>query len=299
MGHQLWTSRITGYRRRGTRLDDLRSFLGGRGVTQTILEPLQSIPIDGLASEFKEILDTRGFDVAGVKQFEDGPVLGFVFKEEMQSGRIRDCLKPINAEDLISDATQLADLFTVLRKKERAFVLIGPSVRGIVTRSDLNKPPVRIYLFGLISLLEMHMQFWVNFAYPAESWKEQFSGNRLAAAKELQDERRKRDEAVTLLDCTQFCDKASLLVGKLDLITKLNLASKNKARSFFGRAERHRNDLAHSQLDLAHGTSWELIIELVEKIENAVRHSDEAIEREVSPLRGGQNDLWAGRGEGR
>ena len=77
------------------------------------------------------------------------------------------------------------------------------------------------------------------------------------------------------------------------MITKLNLASKNKARSFFGRAERHRNDLAHSQLDLAHGTSWEAIIELVEKIENVVRRSDEAIEQEVSPLRGGQNHLWA------
>jgi hypothetical protein len=269
------------------------SVLGGGAVTQTILEPLQSVPIDGPASEFKRILDERGFDGAGVKQSEDGPVLGFVVKEELQSGCIGDHLKPINAEDLISEATQITDLFAVLRKKERAFVLVGPSVRGIVTRSDLNKPPVRIYLFGLISLLEMHMQFWVNDAYGEESWKLKLKDDRLAEAEKLQKERRHRDDAVKLVDCLQFCDKTSLLVAEAALITKLNLASKNKARSFFGRAERHRNDLAHSQLDLAHGTSWEAIIELVEKIENVVRRSDEAIEQEVSPLRGGQNHLWA------
>lgn len=43
--------------------------------------------------------------------------------------------------------------------------------KGIVTFADLNKPPVRVYLFGLVSLLEVHLRFWIRTAYSDGSWK--------------------------------------------------------------------------------------------------------------------------------
>ena len=66
----------------------------------------------------------------------------------------------IGLEDLISDATPLAQIFSGPGERQHSFVLAGGSVSGIVTRADLNKSPARIYLFGLVSLLEMHLVFW-------------------------------------------------------------------------------------------------------------------------------------------
>jgi hypothetical protein len=56
MGYQLWTSPTTGYRRKGTRLADLRALLGD-GITVTaVLEPLQSCPADADAVAISRVL---------------------------------------------------------------------------------------------------------------------------------------------------------------------------------------------------------------------------------------------------
>jgi hypothetical protein len=107
--------------------------------------------------------------MAGVQREPRSEVAGFVLRESLTTGLVRDHVQMLAAEHLISDATPLADLLSILGTKERLFVLIGQNVRGIVTRSDLNKPPVRVYLFGLVSLFEMHVTFWTNATYPNES----------------------------------------------------------------------------------------------------------------------------------
>jgi hypothetical protein len=157
------------------------------------------------------------------------------------------------AEHLISDATQLGDLLALLRTRERAFVLLGPNVKGIITLADLNKPPVRVYLFGLMSLLEMHLRFWVHKFYPEESWKGQLKGDRLEAASKIQTERKGRNEEIGLLDCLQFCDKRDLLLANAEFLKTLDIASKGGFEKLLKKAEDLRNRLAHSQLDLVQG----------------------------------------------
>lgn len=141
---------------------------------------------------------------------------------------VKDHSEPLRAEHLVSDATPLGELLSLLRSKERVFVLVGSDVKGIITFADLNKPAVRVYLFGLISLLEMHLRFWVLKSYGSEGWQQELKDERLLAANELQAERRGRNEEIALLDCLQFCDKRDLIVAKADLRTKLGLSSKSK-----------------------------------------------------------------------
>src|SRR3989442_1622063 len=182
MGHQLWTSPITGYRRRGTRLAELRSLLGSGITAHAILEPLQSCSEAAPAAEIARILGQRDFDVAGVQSKRDGPVIGFVAREALRTGTVKDHLQALTAEQLISDATPLPSVLAVLKVRPHSFVLIGPEVRGIVTRADLNKPPVRVYLFALISLLEIHLTFWVKAVYGEDSWHAQLKATRMEAA---------------------------------------------------------------------------------------------------------------------
>lgn len=296
MGFQLWTSKVTGYRRRGTRLSDLLSVLGGGAVTQAIWEPLRSAPANMQALEAHQLLSERGYDAAGVQESVDGPVLGYLITKELTTGVVSDHIKPLKAEDLVSDSTPVQDMLAVLRRKERIFVLSGFRVCGILTRADLNKPPVRIHLFGLISLCEMHLQFWIASNYDGDSWEPLLGDKRLEDARKLCNERRLHDEEITLLDCIQFCDKSTVVLSTKDLIGKLGLPAKKKAAVLFGRAERLRNKLAHSQLDLVQGTTWEKLIDLIEAIQKFVHRSDEVIEENARELRERDiGSLWVAR----
>jgi hypothetical protein len=144
LGYQLWTSPITGYRRKGTRLAELRASLGASIAALAILEPLQSCPATTQAIEMALILDRRDFDRAGVRLERSGPVIGYVERASLTDGAVRDHSQPMTAEHLVSESTPLASLLSLLKKRTYLFVLVGPEVRGIVTRADLNKPPVRV-----------------------------------------------------------------------------------------------------------------------------------------------------------
>ena len=206
MGYELWTSPITGYRRTGTRLAELRSLIDSGLIARAILEPLQSCPAEALAVEAARMLRGKDFDIAGVKAKPNESVIGWVATTSLTHGHVKDHMKMITADQMISDATPVPTVLKVLRDRLHTFILVGPAVAGILTRADLNKPPVRIYLFSLISLLEMHLAFWVQAKYPDDSWQKKLSSKRLAAAKKVQQERRKSRQNPFLVACLQFCD---------------------------------------------------------------------------------------------
>ncbi len=293
MGDQLWTSPITGYRRKGTRLEELRSVLGSSITARAILEPLKSCSAEAFAVEMAQALKQRDFDVAGVKDREDGPVIGFVTRESLRNGTVSNHAQPLTANLLISDSTPLPTVLSVLKGRQHCFVLIGPEVKGIVTRADLNKPPVRVYLFGLISLLEMHLGFWVRAVYREDAWQDALKHARLQAAKKLQAERHKHNEEASLFECIQFCDKRDLVIANAELRERLGLGTKSRADRELERAEGLRNVLAHSQQHLSQKSPWEETIGLIEWVEAVVERSDEHVEQEARRLAGRVDDgLW-------
>jgi CBS domain-containing protein len=292
MGYELWISPITGYRRKGTRLAEMRALFAAGVQARAILEPLQCCPADAPASEMKRILEKRGFDVAGVQQKRGGPVIGYVEKDQLQGGNASEHLRQVNSEQLVSDSTSISEVLAELRSKERVFVVVGAGVKGIITRADLNKPPIRIYLFGLISLLEMHLRYWVRAAYGDESWETKLNAKRLETAKNLQEVRRTRNDQISLLACLQFSDLRQLVLAAEEIRTKLNFGSKTKGKELLENAEELRNRLAHSQDDLVEGKSWEQLIDLVESIYGTVSISDENVEERVRSAGNNTTSLW-------
>jgi hypothetical protein len=293
VAYQLWTSSITGYRRKGTRLSELRALLGSSITAHAILEPLQSCPADASATEMARILANKDFDFAGVQSERDGPVVGYVVTAALTGGVVREHLQPMTAEHLVSETIPLASLLSVLKERKHVFVLVGSEVRGIVTRADLNKPPVRVYLFGLVSLLEMHLGFWVRATYQGDSWHSKLNRKRLHDAREVQAYRERRGYEIELLECLQFCDRRDLVLAKDELRERLGLREKAYAKRLLKCAEDLRNNLAHSQQDLAKGSSWEKVVELVEWVEMLVHKSDECVEEDAKRLaHRGEDKLW-------
>jgi hypothetical protein len=118
------------------------------------------------------------------------------------------------------------------------------------------------------------------------------SPKRLDAAAELHKERYKKNNQIELVDCLQFCDKSDLTLRSGEFRSRLGLGSKKTGERLLSRAEGLRNSLAHSQTDLAEGSSWPEIIEAIESIEAAVHASDEAVEREAKSSHKTVDFLW-------
>lgn len=280
MGLELWTSPVTGYRRRGTRFSAIRQIFIDNVTARCIYEPLLSCPRNSMSMEAREALQVRDFDVAGVKETKDGTVVGYVKTEELGDGEVGNYLRTIEHDLLISDSTPLAEIFYVLSNKDFAFVVYGNQITGIITKADINKPPVRIYIFGAISLLEMHLNLWINHFFPNERWKNDVPENRMKIADDIYNKRKGNNQELTLLECLQLCDKRELLLNTEDFLAMFKF-TKKKFKSLVGRAEVIRNELAHSQNSIVANMDWNKFVNTIQTTEKFLIESDHEVEKSI------------------
>lgn len=278
MAYQLWVSPVTGYRRKGTRFSALKKIFVDNVTARSIFEPLLCCPVDSIAEHAKGALKIREFDVAGVKETEGGEVIGYVVTDELEDGELRKYVKLIEPDLLISDSTPIADIFAALTNRDFAFVLYGNDIIGIITKADINKPPVRIYLFGMISLFEMHLNSWITHFYPADSWEHGISDNRIKKAHDIYEKRKGNNQDLSLLECLQFCDKRDLLKKSDDFRKEFDISEK-WFDSFVKRVEIIRNELAHSQNSIISNIEWSVFVETVAHLEGFLISSDTKVER--------------------
>lgn len=194
-------------------------------------------------------------------------VTGYVERTNLGPGRCRDYRKTFVESDFIRIEAPVIALVQRLRELPRVFVTEGGTVVGIATRGDLQKAPVRMLLFGLVTLLEMQMLRLVKEHYPNDSWKSSIRPGRLRYAREVQAERIKRNEAIDLVDCLQFGDKRDLLLRSPIACEHLGITSKTRTRDTLREAEKLRDKLAHGQ-DLVSGATWLDIISTMNEIES-------------------------------
>ena len=247
---------------------DLRSLFENSITIEYVFELLKSDDSNQSAHEIFVQMQEQDFDVVGIET--EGIVTGYLEKNSLtdqSSGKCKNHEKAFHPQDLIAISTPLIKLLPLLKNKTRLFILDCNSVTGIVTLGDLQKAPVRMLLFGLVSLLEMNLLRIIRLYYSSDdSLGDVLTEKRLKTADELLQERRKRNEAIDLFDCLQFCDKRDLILHNPDLIQKLALESKNLGKEFLKKAEDLRNNLAHAQ-DLVGGSSWFELISLAEGLE--------------------------------
>ena len=165
-------------------------------------------------------------------------------------------------------------LLPILQQNPRLFVLDCNQVSGIITCGDLQKAPVRMLLFGLVTLLEMNLLRLVRLYYPQDAWQKVLKSDRLEVARRLWRESQERNEATDLLDYLQFCDKRELVLHQPELLEQLELKSKRAGERFLKSAEQLRNRLAHAQ-SLVSGSSWNDLISLAEAMEKLLIRCEE------------------------
>lgn len=249
-----------------SRSQDLRNLFENNITIEYVAEPLKGVSADADVAEVWHWMVMQDFDVVGVES--EGAVSGYIERNSLKDkqGRCRDYQQVFHPKELIAISTPLMKLLPILQQTSRLFVLDCNRVSGIVTYGDLQKAPVRMLLFGLLTLLEMNLLRLVRLYYSQDSWQLVLKPERLEIARKLWQESQARNEATDLLDYIQFCDKRELVLQQPELLQQLGLKSKRSGERFLKSAEHLRNRLAHAQ-DLVSGSSWTELISLAEAME--------------------------------
>lgn len=244
-------------------LGDLQRLFARTITLRDIAEPLSSFDAGQSAKEVGAFMDHRGYDVVGVR--EQGVVTGFAARTPLDGGPLGNHRQPFAAADVLPDSEPLLAAFAALRERRHVFITVLGHVGGIVTRGDLQKAPVRLWLFGLVSLLEMQMLRVVRERYPADDWSCHLTPERIEGARRVFEDRRRRREENELCDCLQLGDKATILMKDPELFAQSGFASRQSLETFFRDVGQLRNALAHAN-DILHGR-WPALADLVNTLE--------------------------------
>lgn len=194
----------------------------------------------------RQEMDNRKIDVAPLK--EQPYYHRYIDAKELNNGHCGKYAHSIDVTMIVAETLPVVDLFEMLQKQPFLFVLQGRRIVGIVTKADLQRVPVRILMFGLITLLEMNLRESIRQHYTDKEWIDMLSKKRKKDVKRLQAERQKKDASIGLLECTQLCDLKEIIArGPLlqEIFTGL---SKKQFCTRLKQIEKYRNDLAHAQV---------------------------------------------------
>lgn len=229
-----------------------------------VAEPLASFDSAAPATGVRAFLESRGWSLVGVRR--DGFVSGYAEVSGLGAGVLGDHERAFVPDDLVPSTATLVETIASLDANGRCFVSILGRPGGIVTIRELDKPPVRMWLFGMITILETFLSRTVRETWPDEGWASLLSASRRARAEELLAERRRRGQPGDLLDCIQLADKAGLLTKRREFLAGTRFSSKRQADDAFQRIQALRNGLAHAQSSIV-STDWNLVVRLAGSID--------------------------------
>jgi len=231
-----------------------------------IAEPLRSFDADRLATDVLERMRELGVGVVGVRR--DGIVTGFARASDLTEGTLGDRARPIDRRRTIDGDRSLTEVIRVLTRHEQGFVTSLGAVIAMVTRNDIQKPLVRMWLFGMITLIEMKIVERIGTLFPEGDWLEHVPPKRLEKARELLAERERRGQPANLLDCLQFGDKVGILIKDENEVGAFGFESRKAAKRVIKELQSLRNNLAHAQDIITH--DWAQIARLTARIEATV-----------------------------
>jgi hypothetical protein len=153
----------------------------------------------------------------------------------------------------------------VLTRHQHCFVSLLGDTSGVIDRNAINNPIARMWLFGIVTIMEMRLAQLIEQIYPHNAWHELLSGGRLQKAKEIQSERQRRNLHSELLECLQLSDKAQILMNHQPTVDAMGFSSKKIAKKVVKDLESLRNHLAHAQ-DIV-SNDWAQIARLALRID--------------------------------
>ena len=199
-----------------------------------------------------------------------GTVQGYLrLPDVSEESTDRDAFRSFTVDQVLPGSAPLADVIHVLTRHDYCFVTTLGDIAGVICRDDINKPMVRMWLFGSVTMIEMGIVQLIEERFPDESWHSVMSAGRLSKAQDIQAERSRRKQYCGLLDCLQLSDKAQILINDEQSLAQLGFDSKASAKRGVRELESLRNHLAHAQDIVMH--DWAQIARMTRRMEEITR----------------------------
>ena len=234
-------------------------------TAQDIAEPIRSFDIDKSCRDIRPVMDKYQLDIVCLR--DKGIITGYVRRNDLHEGCCGDHLRPFRRGQVLSSDSSLSDIIHVLTLHQYGFVRVFDDVVGYVSRSEINKPVVRMWLCGIITFIEMEISQMILEYYPEQEWRRMITEKRLAKAIELQEERQRRNQHSELIDCLQLSDKGQIVIQNPAFLELLDIGSKSVAKRLVRELESLRNNLAHAQDIVTH--DWAQIVRLSYRLEES------------------------------
>ena len=215
-------------------------------TAKDIAEPLLSFDAETPASRMAEIFQAQKHQVLAIRT--DGQVSGYISHEQASDkGMCGTYSKAFSVDQVLDGDASFAEVIYVLTRHDYCFISLLGQVQAVITRDDMNKPYMRMWLFGIITLSEMNITDLIKQHFKDNDWKKLLPDGRVEAAQQLQSERQRLNQHCELIECLQLADKGKLLINDSELLDQLGFNSKSAVKKVIKQFQSLRNNLAHAQ----------------------------------------------------
>lgn len=193
--------------------------------------------------EARRWLVSKGFDAAPLREPEPHRFIQLRGLKS-RSGTVRDVARPIDAPRIVTSNLGLADGIARLRRHPFYFVIEGSTLSGIVSRADLQRPPVGMVVLSLILAAEVGINQIVE-ARLDDSWLGRLSDDDREEVEKIYADRKRHNAEISPLQCLLLHHRLDLLVQCPGALVDLGFESKTAFRKWKSSLGKLRNVLAH------------------------------------------------------
>ena len=169
----------------------LHRILKSAFTAKDVADLLPSVDAQTPISQARQLLQELGCPILGVK--EHGLYVGWLDAQDTErSGTCREILRPFNERPILHESAPFRDVVLALAQNSPVFVTVMGETAAAICPCDLQDAPMRMWLFGLITLMETLMQRALSGQLPEGQWQAYISPGRLRRAQELYAERLRR-----------------------------------------------------------------------------------------------------------
>lgn len=229
---------------------------------------LASYDAERTAVKIRDWMTRKDYDLIGVRR--DGIVVGYALRDQLANGRLGDHIVEFAEEDVVSGQMPMLEALERVRDRRRVFVSMLGEVSGIVTRSDVTKPPVRLWLFGLVMIFEMQISRLIRARHPENSWVALLPHHQVKDAQKQQAALAAQGTEMELADLLTLAAKQHLLTSSPDLLHMLELGTE-EGKALIARVRQLRNGLAHVH-DISH--HWPQFLTVARAIEDVIERAE-------------------------
>jgi hypothetical protein len=227
-------------------------------TARDLAEPLASFDETTDPAVIHAAMHRGQLEFAGIRS--GGVVTGWISKEDAAP-------RPLESAATLVDSASLNAVVQSLHAAPCVLVNSLDQISGLICRRDIQKPAMRMWLFGLVTISELRVTQIIDELCPHDAWQQYLSPGRLQKARELQHERSRRGQTRSLLDCLQFADKGRIVARDERIRERTRFSTKRQVDEFVAALQDLRNNLAHAQ-DLS--GDWGVICELATNLHRIV-----------------------------